>query len=201
MHVVIPGPGHQRITAGDFCPTRVMALVGATHRRDATGQTEKLVALAAMPQGPDIVADLSLAILQPPPWRRALEMGFAAASLPIYTVRRREGRVDPAELLERSVEQMEGGIGLLTIHPTARRDIMGLCKEPSSPVDLARRWNCYGGVTPKVGESGMSQVAWKGLWLANFSRQRAANQNQGWDGSPGRSRRVDRLAETSDRGA
>src|SRR5208337_4116442 len=56
-------------------------------------------------------------------------------------------------------------------------------------------------VTPKLGESGMSQVAWKGHWLVDFSRRQAANQNQGWDGSPDRSRRVDRRAETSDRGA
>src|SRR5271166_726719 len=56
-------------------------------------------------------------------------------------------------------------------------------------------------VTPKLGESGMSQVSWKGLWLVDFRRRRAANLNQGWDGSPGRSRRVDRLAEAADCGA
>src|SRR5688572_11941886 len=104
MHVTIPGPGRQRITAGDFSPTRVMALIGATHRRDLAGQVEKLGALAAMPGRPDIVADLSLAVLRPPLWRRALDVGFAAASLPIYTIGRQGGRVDPAELLDRSVE-------------------------------------------------------------------------------------------------
>src|SRR5208337_1028441 len=56
-------------------------------------------------------------------------------------------------------------------------------------------------VTPKLGESGMSQVSWKGVWLVDFPRRRAANLNQGWDGSPGRSRRVDRLAEAADCGA
>jgi phosphomethylpyrimidine synthase len=139
MDVVIPGPGPQRITAGDFCPTRVMALVGATHRRDAAGQGEKLDALAAMREGPDIVADLSLAVLHPAPWQRALDLGFAAASLPIYTVRRRHGRIDPAELLEKSLEQLEGGIGLLTIHPTARRDIMDLARTRLVP------WTSRGG--------------------------------------------------------
>src|SRR5208337_3025785 len=56
-------------------------------------------------------------------------------------------------------------------------------------------------VTPKLGESGMSQVSWKGVWLVDLRRRRAANLNQGWDGSPGRSRRVDRLAEAADCGA
>ncbi|MFC6487704.1 phosphomethylpyrimidine synthase ThiC [Nitratireductor sp. GCM10026969] len=88
---------------------------------------------------PDAVADLSLAVLQTPLWRRALTMGFAAASLPIYTVRRQNGKVDSSELLDKSVEQMEGGVGILTIHPTARLDI----------IDLARRrlvpWTSRGG--------------------------------------------------------
>jgi len=56
-------------------------------------------------------------------------------------------------------------------------------------------------VTPKLGESGMSQVSWKGVRLVDFPRRRAANLNQGWDGSSGRSRRVDRLAEAADCGA
>src|SRR5271166_1141107 len=74
--------------------------------------------------------------------------------------------------------------------------------ELSASVDAIRaaagRWTR---VTPKLGESGMSQVSWKGVWLVDFPRRRAANLNQGWDGSPGRSRRVDRLAEAADCGA
>lgn len=139
MHVTIPGPGRQRITAGDFSPTRVMALIGATHRRDIAGQVEKLDALATMPGRPDIVADLSLAILEVPLWRRALDMDFAAASLPIYTVGRQAGRINPAELLDRATEQLEGGVGLLTIHPTPRRDIIELAKRRIVP------WTSRGG--------------------------------------------------------
>ncbi|MFB6449098.1 phosphomethylpyrimidine synthase ThiC [Bradyrhizobium tunisiense] len=139
MDVGIPGPRPARVAVGSSHPTKVMALIGATHTRDAARQGEKLDALAAMPYGPDIVADLSLALLHPPIWQRALTMGFATSSLPIYTVRRQEGRVDPAELLEKAVEQLEGGVGLLTIHPTARQDIIDLAKRRLVP------WTSRGG--------------------------------------------------------
>ena len=56
-------------------------------------------------------------------------------------------------------------------------------------------------VTPKRGESEKSLLDRKGLCLVDFWRRRATNQNQGWDGSSCRSRGVDRLAETPDRGA
>lgn len=139
MHVAIPGPRGHRITVGDASPTRIMALIGATNRRDFAGQIEKLRALAEMPAGPDIVADLSLTPLSTPLWRAALDVGFTTASLPIYTVGRRGGRIDPCELLDKTVEQLEGGVGLLTIHPTPRRDIMELARRRLVP------WTSRGG--------------------------------------------------------
>lgn len=111
MQVCIPGSRGEMIAAGDANPTRVMALIGATHLRDSGNQVEKLEALAEMSGGPDIVSDLSLVALEQPLWKRALSMGFAAASLPIYTVGRQNARIDPLELLDKTVEQMEGTFG------------------------------------------------------------------------------------------
>ena len=116
--------------AGPGCRTLVMALVGANHPRQIEAQASKIRTLAALPDGPEIISDLSL--VQPdagsPLWRRVLqETSAAAACLPVYSVSRSdEGRIDPSELLDVAIEQMEGGVGLLTIHPTPSRKIQEL---------------------------------------------------------------------------
>jgi phosphomethylpyrimidine synthase len=116
-----------------------MALIGATHQRDFGDQLEKLGALANMPNGPDIISDLSIAMLPVPLWRRSIDLGFATATLPVYTVQRRNSKIESSELLEISLEQIEGGVGMLTIHPTPRRDIIELARQRIVP------WTSRGG--------------------------------------------------------
>src|SRR5262249_45285645 len=75
---------------------------------------------ASLPKPPDIISDLSLLhdgeLLL---WSTIVaDADCVAATLPVCSVRSRRGRVDRAELLERAIEQMEGGVGLITIHPT-----------------------------------------------------------------------------------
>ena len=137
--ITVPRPGRCGLAIGAGHPVRIMSLIGATHRRDLPHQIEKLAALAQMMGRPDIVSDLSLISPNTPLWELALERGFTAATLPIYTVSRRGGVVDPTELLARATEQVEGGVGLLTIHPTPRRDIINLAKHRRVP------WTSRGG--------------------------------------------------------
>ena len=137
--ITVPRPGRCGLAIGVGFPVRIMSLIGATHRRDLPTQVEKLAALAQMPGRPDIVSDLSLISPSSPLWKLALERGFAAATLPIYTVSRRGGVVDPLELLTRATEQVEGGVGLLTIHPTPRQDIVSLAQHRKVP------WTSRGG--------------------------------------------------------
>lgn len=113
--------------AGPGCRTLVMALIGASHTRQIEEQIRKIRALSELPDGPEIISDLSIISPDsgPPLWKRVLlETSSAAACLPVYTVSRtRQGRIDPNELLDVAIEQMEGGVGLLTIHPTPSREI------------------------------------------------------------------------------
>lgn len=117
-------------SAGPGCRTLVMALVGASHPRQIEEQARKIRTLSDLTDGPEIISDLS--IISPdngaPLWKRVLrETSSAAACLPVYTVSRtRQGRIDPSELLDVALEQMEGGVGLLTIHPTPSREIQEL---------------------------------------------------------------------------
>lgn len=117
-------------SAGPGCRTLVMALVGASHPRQIEEQARKIRTLSDLTDGPEIISDLSIISPdnEPPLWQRVLrETSAAAACLPVYTVSRtRQGRIDPSELLDVAVEQMEGGVGLLTIHPTPSREIQEL---------------------------------------------------------------------------
>jgi len=117
-------------SAGYGCRTLVMALVGASHPRQIEEQARKIRTLSDLPDGPEIISDLSIISPGNGPrlWQRVLrETRAAAACLPVYTVSRtRQGLIDPAELLDVAIEQMEGGVGLLTIHPTPSREIQEL---------------------------------------------------------------------------
>jgi phosphomethylpyrimidine synthase len=92
-----------------------------------------------MENGPDIIADLSIVPTTKPLWQIVLEAGFTASTLPIYTTTRKGSVVDPEELLEIALTQMEAGVGLLTIHPTATREIISATDKRLTP------WTSRGG--------------------------------------------------------
>lgn len=104
----------------------VMSLLGANSIKAERPEQEKLERLRSLPSPPDIIADLSLKRLNIPIWVRAREYGFATSALPVYTVRRRDGRIDEGELLARCQEQIGAGISMLTIHPTPTRELVAL---------------------------------------------------------------------------
>jgi phosphomethylpyrimidine synthase len=113
-----------------------MALVGMSHPRQYDEQSQKVYALAQTVTRPDIISDLS--IVKPSSglklWERiARETDFVAATLPIYTAKVKNGLVDSVELLELAIEQMEGGVGLITIHPTPSILINQLSKKRLVP--------------------------------------------------------------------
>lgn len=132
-------PKDQPLLVGKGKPVRVMALVGSTSTADERSEPRKIEALAGLHSPPDLIADLSLRVSIRPLWRRVLEAGLPAATLPIYTARRTRGIVDRSALLDRAIEHIEGGVGMITIHPTARRDIIDLAKSRRIP------WTSRGG--------------------------------------------------------
>lgn len=130
------GGGGTKVGRGQA--TQVMALIGCAHQRDTREQLRKLDALAQMKKPPAIVADLSIVgsnELIP----EILGRGFIASALPIYGVERRSSRIDASALLERAIEQMELGVGLITIHPTASRQLVELSRRRFVP------WTSRGG--------------------------------------------------------
>jgi phosphomethylpyrimidine synthase len=143
------------IAVGPGYPTRVMALVGMNRESQRKCQLGKIQALASLPKPPDIISDLSLVRGgKPLLWPTVVATtDCVAATLPVYSVRSRQGRLDRTELLEKTIEQMEGGVGLVTIHPTPCRHLHQLSQKRLIPstsrggnmvaTDLAARgWSC-----------------------------------------------------------
>lgn len=133
-------PKGDPLRVGEDEPVRIMALVGSTSRRDETFEEEKVLRLASHTNPPDIVADLSLRISDRPLWQRIIEAELPAATLPIYTARLRSDRIDRRALLDRAIEQIEGGVGMVTIHPTATKEIVA-----AAQLDRSVPWTSRGG--------------------------------------------------------
>ncbi len=115
--------------AGLRCKTLIMALAGLSDPSSYVGQTAKIRALAKLPNGPEIIGDVSLVrpVHENALWKVIVdETSCVAACLPIYTAKKRNYRIDDAELLDIAIEQMEEGVGVLTIHPTPSPTINGL---------------------------------------------------------------------------
>jgi phosphomethylpyrimidine synthase len=139
MIVCIKHPTHSGLTAGAGEYTRVMALIGMSCTSGYDAQVKKIDSLAMLSEKPDIIADLSIVNSPRPLWQHTLEAGCLAAALPIYTAKRRDGRIDPGELLDITLQQMEAGVGLLTIHPTPTHDLIKAARTRMVP------WTSRGG--------------------------------------------------------
>lgn len=123
-------------SVGPGFPTRVNALIGASSISGIPLQQREIDALENATQKPDIVSDLSIIKSRDMPlWRQIIgRTNFVAGTLPIYTVRRSSARVDARELLEIAIEQMEGGVGLLTIHPTPTHELIQAASNRLIPI-------------------------------------------------------------------
>lgn len=123
-------------SAGNGCRTLVMALVGMSHPRQHADQVEKIQGMAHSAKQPHIISDLSIVApgTELPLWKIVLRDSMAvAACLPVYTASTHNGLIDSAELLQIAIEQMEGGVGLLTIHPTPTKRIKQLSERRLTP--------------------------------------------------------------------
>jgi phosphomethylpyrimidine synthase len=124
------------VHAGEGFPVRVNALLGASRASAIEGTLRKLEALQSMEGGPDIVTDLSLTRGSPANdvWRCvARDTPFVAATVPVYFVGSDRGKLDAQRLLDTATEQMENGVGLITIHPTPTADLIALASKRLIP--------------------------------------------------------------------
>lgn len=90
-----------------------------------------------MKEKPDIITDLSIKRISKNEalwYKIANETDFVAATVPVYLVHSKNNVIDVNQLLEIIIEQMEFGVGLITIHPTANIETFNASRSRMVPI-------------------------------------------------------------------
>lgn len=125
------------IEAGFRKKTLVNSLVGINHENEYNYELEKINEITNALVKPDILTDLSTKRVKfrNTIWYKiANDTQYVSGSLPIYLVKPHNDHVDENELLDIMIEQMENGVGLVTIHPTANKEIFEKAKNRMVPI-------------------------------------------------------------------
>lgn len=116
--------------------TLVNCLIGANELEDYKYEI-KIDCILNISEKPDIVSDLSTKrrkISESIWYKIVKDTPFVSATLPIYLVSKNNNKIDSNELLDIIIEQMENGVGMITIHPTANKQIFEDSKNRMVPV-------------------------------------------------------------------
>ncbi|MDD2245265.1 MAG: phosphomethylpyrimidine synthase ThiC [Dysgonamonadaceae bacterium] len=125
------------LEAGYGRRTLINSLIGLNDTSEYEYELKKIIRISCMKEGPDLISDLSTKKIKRSEalWYKVIkETPFVSATLPIYLAKNNNGIVDENELLEIVVEQMEYGVGLITIHPTANKEIFEEAKKRIVPI-------------------------------------------------------------------
>lgn len=126
----------KKISIGKKCKTKINALIGLSKEPDSKSEIEYFRAFEMMSNPPDIVTDLSIVgkFGDTPLWKTVInETPFAAATVPIYLAKWYNNKLDPKNLLEIAIEQMEEGVSILTIHPTPTFELLNISSKRIIP--------------------------------------------------------------------
>lgn len=123
--------------AGPGKKTLVNSLIGFNLENEYEYELGKLDSIINIVEKPDIITDLSTRKVCTPDtlwYKIANETQCVAATLPVYLVKAKDNIIDVNELLETIIEQMENGVGLITIHPTANKEIFSESRKRMVPI-------------------------------------------------------------------
>jgi phosphomethylpyrimidine synthase len=125
------------VEAGSSKKTLVNSLIGFNHKNEYDCELKKLNSIISLEDKPDIISDLSTIRVNTTEtiwYKVANETQCVSATLPIYLVKTKNNKIDDNELLEIIIEQMEYGVGLITIHPTANKEIFNFSRKRLVPI-------------------------------------------------------------------
>jgi phosphomethylpyrimidine synthase len=125
------------IEAGPEKKTLINCLIGINDESECSYELEKLDKIINAVEKPDIITDLStkrVRAIDTIWYKIANDTQYVAGSLPIYLTKFNNGHIDENELLDIIIEQMENGVGLITIHPTANKTIFDKARKRMLPI-------------------------------------------------------------------
>jgi len=111
--------------------TLVMSLIGISDLTKKKHTYTLIDKLNKQTKPPQFIADLSIHRLSKKEtvWYKIIqETSSYATTLPVYYISNKKGVIDRNELLECSIEQMEEGVKIITIHPTPNKELYELSK-------------------------------------------------------------------------
>ncbi|WP_235811067.1 phosphomethylpyrimidine synthase ThiC [Syntrophomonas wolfei] len=117
--------------------TLINSLIGFNDISDYEYEHKKIIRISSIKESPDILSDLSTKKVKRSKalWYKVIkDTPFVSATLPIYLANNKNGVIDQKDLLEIIVDQMECGVGLITIHPTANKEIYEEAKKRIVPI-------------------------------------------------------------------
>lgn len=112
------------VALGKDLLVKVNTNIGASNKKAVDAELEKVRALSRAAYRPDAIMDLSIVRLPKPLYSFIIEeFEGPVGTLPHYICYRDQKGIDPKMLLEEIAKQAESGVGWMTLHLTARRDL------------------------------------------------------------------------------
>lgn len=128
------GKNHKKV--GKNHAILVNQLIGINKSNEYDADILKIDVWKEEETAPDIITDLSTIRLENriPLWKVVVnKKNFIAATLPIYTVKDKRN-ITKSEIISIIQEQIEGGVGMITIHPTPSKELVDLAQKRITPV-------------------------------------------------------------------
>lgn len=114
---------------------RVMAFAGYNDKSEYIAQKKKILFLNQSEIFPDIICDVSTCFSQNHLWKIVVqETGFIAAAVPIYHTAACNTNISAASILSDFYDYAEGGVKIITIHPTPDERLIALSRSRDIPV-------------------------------------------------------------------
>lgn len=136
-HILIVKKNNGFIEAGHGKRTLINSLIGFNDTSDYKYEVKKINHISCMKECPDIISDLSTKKVKRSEslWYKVIhETPFVSATLPIYLTENKSGLIDENELLDIVIEQMEYGVGMVTIHPTPNKETFEEARKRIVPI-------------------------------------------------------------------
>lgn len=118
--------------------TIVSVLTGCTSQRDVASQIKKLEAIMDLEEfyQPEIISDLSLFSSKNQLYKEIIKNfdNTVVSTLPIYQAEIFNNSVSKNDLLDKVHEQIESGVGIITIHPTPTLNLIEFSKRRLVPI-------------------------------------------------------------------
>lgn len=126
------------IKVGKDHKTIVSVLTGCTSKKDIGNQIEKLEKIMNLEDfyQPEIISDLSLYSSKNHLYKEIINRfdNTVVSTLPIYQTEILNDLISKDNLLEKVHEQIESGVGIITIHPTPNLNLIELSKSRLVPI-------------------------------------------------------------------